>query len=134
MIQNVSFCHSYYHHKTTISEIRVTAIFMPKIFRYSLGHFLVLGLRNFQAEASLLSNDCHSGLTGEKDEIKTLSEQNFRSRKYASLATPYTEQVITSARPITFFSSPEQIDGFINHKTCTSEPDWPHCLSVLAKI
>jgi len=49
------------------SEIKVTVIFIPKIFRYSLGHLLVLGMRNFQAEASLLGSDCHRGLREEKE-------------------------------------------------------------------
>jgi hypothetical protein len=65
MMQNEFSRHSYYCHKTTISGIKVTVIFIAIIFWYSLGHFVVLGLRNFQAETSLLSNDFHSGLTEE---------------------------------------------------------------------
>jgi len=46
---------------------------MPKTFRYTLDHFVVLGLRNFQAEDSLLSNDFHSGLTEEKEQIPSVN-------------------------------------------------------------
>jgi len=59
--------------KQHISEIKVTVIFIPKIFRYSIGHLLVLGMRNFQAEASLLSSDCHRGLREEKGQIPSVN-------------------------------------------------------------
>ena len=73
MMQKVYCYHSYYCQKTTISGIKVPVIFIPKIFRYRLGHFLVLGLRNFQAEASLLRNDCHSGVTEEKEQVTSVN-------------------------------------------------------------